>query len=245
VTDLERFERELAVVVADGGREGPRRIVELCVAQLPVSGAGITLMSTPDRQEPLWSSDAVAARIDELQFRLGEGPCVDAFALQRVILVPDVADEHDGRWPLFSPEARKTSARAMVVLPLRGENARIGVLDFYRDQPGIPGPADLAAVRRAADATFWSLLELRRGRTLDERGAPTATEDDPAGWLRESPLEHTDVYQASGMIIAQLDVSADSALARLRAYAFLHDRPIAEVARDVVARRLRFSEEDE
>ena len=56
---------------------------------------------------------------------------------------------------------------------------------------------------------------------------------------------HLDVYkrqvhQASGMVSAQLDVNVGHALIRLRAYAFGHDRPLAEVAKDVVARRLRF-----
>jgi hypothetical protein len=42
------------------------------------------------------------------------------------------------------------------------------------------------------------------------------------------------------MIIAQLGVSAAVALIRLRAYAYAHDRRLRDVARDVVARRLRF-----
>jgi hypothetical protein len=48
------------------------------------------------------------------------------------------------------------------------------------------------------------------------------------------------VHQAAGMVSAQLDVSVGHALIRLRAYAFGNDRPLADVARDVVALRLRF-----
>jgi ANTAR domain len=51
------------------------------------------------------------------------------------------------------------------------------------------------------------------------------------------------VHQASGMVSAQLEVSVGQALIRLRAYAFGNDRPLAEVARDVVARTLRFDTE--
>jgi hypothetical protein len=51
---------------------------------------------------------------------------------------------------------------------------------------------------------------------------------------------HYVVHQASGMVAAQLDVSVRSALVRLRAYAFGNDRPLAEVAQDVVSRKLRF-----
>jgi hypothetical protein len=48
------------------------------------------------------------------------------------------------------------------------------------------------------------------------------------------------VHQAAGMVAAQLEVGVGVALLRLRAHAFAIDRPLAEVARDVVARKLRF-----
>ena len=51
---------------------------------------------------------------------------------------------------------------------------------------------------------------------------------------------HYVVHQAAGMVAAQLDVGVGQALIRLRAHAFGHDRPLTEVAADVVARELRF-----
>jgi hypothetical protein len=50
------------------------------------------------------------------------------------------------------------------------------------------------------------------------------------------------VHQAAGMVAVQLGVSVGQALVRLRAYAFSNDRSLADVARDVVARELRFGE---
>jgi hypothetical protein len=245
VDDLPGFETALTSLVLDAGPEAPRRIVELCLERLPLTGAGVTVMSDADHQQPVWASDAVAARIDELQFRLAEGPCVEAFTMRRSVIVADISDTRDGRWPMFAAAARETAARAMVVLPLQAGGVHVGIVDFYRDRPGVLEPAELAAAERAADAAFWSLLGLRRGRALDEHGAPVADSVDPHGWLAGAPLEHVEVYQATGMIISQLDVSADTALARLRAYAFVHDRPIGEVAHDVVTRRLRFSGEED
>jgi hypothetical protein len=46
------------------------------------------------------------------------------------------------------------------------------------------------------------------------------------------------------MASVQLGVTVIDALARLRAYAFVHDRALPEVAADVVARRLRFSPDE-
>jgi hypothetical protein len=105
----------------------------------------------------------------------------------------------------------------------------------------LPGRETLAGALRTADAALWTLLGLRAGDTLGDDGRER--EVDPHGWLRGSPLARTEVYQATGMIIAQLRVNAETALARLRAHAFATDRPIDEVARDVVGRRLRFDEE--
>ncbi len=73
--------------------------------------------------------------------------------------------------------------------------------------------------------------------------ATTTSGADALGWLNRSQLRHTEVYQATGMVMAQLAVTPETALRMLRAYAFVHDRAIDEVARDVVARRLRFDEE--
>jgi AmiR/NasT family two-component response regulator len=52
-----------------------------------------------------------------------------------------------------------------------------------------------------------------------------------------------EIYQATGMVLMQLEISATEALARMRAYAFAEQRLLIDVARDVVARRLRFTEE--
>jgi hypothetical protein len=130
----------------------------------------------------------------------------------------------------------------MFVFPLLGGALSLGVLDFYLDRPGVLTAEDLSRALRASDAAFWAVLGLRASGTLDVTEAPHQ-DADIDGWLTDTALERPEVYQATGMIIAQLDVSPDVALARLRAYAFVHDRPIDVVARDVVARTLRFTEE--
>jgi hypothetical protein len=104
-------------------------------------------------------------------------------------------------------------------------------------------PEELAAALRTADALLWALLDLRGADTPDDPGRP-GVGVNPHGWLSGSPLHHTEVYQATGMIMAQLAASPEAALSRLRASAFVQDRAIDEVARDVVARRLRFYEEE-
>ena len=48
-----------------------------------------------------------------------------------------------------------------------------------------------------------------------------------------------EVYQAQGMVMVDLGVSLAEALVRLRAHAFVEGRPVGDVARDIVAGRLR------
>lgn len=237
----------LAEIVAEGGTGAPRRICEACIAMLPISRAAVTMMAGPDRQEPIFASDEVAAHLDEMQFRLGEGPCVEAFTGRRPVLIPDLAELTDSHWPVFTSAARRTPVRAAFVLPLQAGAIGVGVLDLYRDEPGMLDRDELAGALRAADAVLWALLGIRANNPT---GLPVpATQPhngtDPHGWLTGSPLDHIEVYQATGMIMVQLDVPAETALSRLRAYAFVHDRSIDDIARDVVARRLRFRNEEE
>ncbi|WP_328306072.1 GAF and ANTAR domain-containing protein [Actinomycetospora sp. NBC_00405] len=218
----------LADAVAGGGSEAALAVCRACVEWLPMTGASITMMTVAEVQEPVCATDAVSARIDELQFGLGDGPCVESFRTGRAVLVPDIADPTETRWPVFAAAAAATGARGMFVFPLQVGGARIGVLDCYRDAPGPLDDEDLTGALRTADAAVWSLLD-----RSDPGGAVSAGAPDGSALVR------AEVHQATGMLMAQARLDAPSALARLRAYSFSTGRTITEVADDVVARRLR------
>lgn len=236
VSDAGELTQVLADIVAKGGPEASRRIGETCISLLSVDRAAITMMAGPDRQEPVWASDAVAARLDELQFGLGEGPCVQAFSERRPVLVPNLADVSDSRWPTFATEAMATPVRAVYVFPIQVGAIAVGVLDLYRDDPGMLDTDVLGSALQVADAALWGLLDSRDDYSNNLRA-------DGPDVLAGFPLRHAAVYQATGMIMVQIDSTPGSALAALRAYAYAHNRPIAQAADDVVARRLRFDEE--
>lgn len=241
VNNLDRLSAVLGSIVADGRADGPQRIGMACVEFLAVSGAAVTLMTGGDVQEPVYASDVVISELDALQFSLGEGPCVEAFAQRRPVLIPDLALISGGRWPVFAHAARRTPARGVFVFPLQLGAITVGVLELYHREFGGLNGDRLTGALRAADATLWSLLGRRAGETLaapDGEGAEGARD-----WLSGGPLHRTEVYQATGVIIGQSGVSVQTALARLRGFAFAHGLPLDEVARDVVARRLRLDEE--
>ena len=106
----------------------------------------------------------------------------------------------------------------------------VGVLDLYRRTPGLLSATQMRDALNAADAATLILLGLRSGP------------GDEQSWDR-SWGNRAEIHQATGMVVAQLGISAADALARLRAHAFAEQRLLGEVARDVVARRLRFTRE--
>jgi hypothetical protein len=104
------------------------------------------------------------------------------------------------------------------------------VFALHRARPGPLSPSALP------DSLVFADLALRL--LLDEQAGVPVTVDGAVG--DELPLHIPQVHQATGMIAVQLDVRVEDAFVRLRAAAFAAQRPLAELAADVVARRVRF-----
>ena len=213
----------------------PRRICDLCVSMLGVTGAGISLSTPTGNRGVVYATDDVAARIEELQVTLGEGPCVDAVGSGGPVLVPDLGEPDDvtvGRWPAFMEGAGAAGVRAVFAFPLRIGAIKVGAIDLYRTSRGGLDADQLVGALMVADAAALALLDL-------DPGAEGFVDDQAA-----RSTYHLQVHQATGMVQAQLDVTTDAAFAMLRARAFATGRPLVDVATDVVERRLRFTPED-
>jgi hypothetical protein len=232
VVDHVGLSHALSAALAVDASDAALAVCRACVTWLPMTGASITVMDGAQGQESVCATGPGAARIDELQFSLGEGPCVQAFTTGRAVLVSDIAAPAEARWPMFAAAAAETGARGMFVFPLQAGASRLGVLDCYRDAPGPLADRELAGALLAADAAMWALLD-----HLDGRADPPGRR--PSGGYDGSALGRAEVHQATGMVMAQADTTAPVALAALRAAAFADGRGIAEVAADVVARRRR------
>ena len=176
------------------------------------------------------STDIVSAHIEELQFTLGEGPCVDAYHHDRPVLEPNLVTPAATRWVAFTPAAAEAGARAVFGFPVRTGTARIGALNLYNDQPGSLTDEQFQDALVLAEVAAQLILAVQAGLPPGQ----LAAELEQGGDLRYV------VHQATGMISVQLDVSLTHALIRLRAHAFSAQRPLNEVAAEVVNRRLRF-----
>jgi hypothetical protein len=172
--------------------------------------------------------------IEDLQFVLGEGPCIDAFYKDRPVIEPDLAAPTTPRWPVFGPAAVEAGARAVFGFPLRSGTIRLGALGLYRDTPGPISEDQYADALVMAEIAAEAVLTMQTEATT---GA-IAPEIEEQGNLRLV------VHQASGMLSVQMGVTVDIALVRLRAYAFANSRLLTAVAEDVVDRSLRFDDPD-
>jgi hypothetical protein len=176
------------------------------------------------------TTDEVSERIEQLQYELGEGPCVDAYNLDHPVLEPDLRDPETPRWLAFAGPALDAGARAVFGFPLRVGAARLGALNLYADRPGALTAEQQADALVMADVVAETVLLLQA--------------DAPPGQIAVELEVQANfqfiVHQATGMVAAQLEIGIGQALVRLRAYAFGNDRSLTDVADDVVARRLRF-----
>ena len=150
----------------------------------------------------------------------------------RPVLVSDLHEVGHPHWPRppAGPRPGPTSP-----YPLQIGVISMGVLDLYRDQPGPLSAAELAGALLCADLAFWALLGLRAGTDADRTV--------PRQWGLDRP--RAQIHQTTGMVTSQLGISAESALATLRAFAYSHGQPLDEVAREVITWRLRFPADDQ
>ena len=205
------------------------RLCGACAGIVGVNGAGVMLMSGDIPRGSLCTTDDVSQLIEELQYTLGEGPCVDAYQQDQVVAEPDLADPVTRRWPAFTPPALQAGVRAVFGFPLRAGTVRLGALNLYRDLPGpLTGDQHADALVVADVAARW-VLEAQAGAPVDM----------VAEELEVSADFHFAVHNAAGIVSVQEGISVTEALIRLRAFAFSSDRPLADVAQDVISRRLR------
>ncbi|MGE0727330.1 MAG: ANTAR domain-containing protein [Acidimicrobiia bacterium] len=231
----DRRSRLLRQLHSSGGPvAGTDHLIALCASATGVTGAGLMLMSGDVSLGSVAATDAVSALIEDQQFALGEGPCIDAYRLDRPVLEPDLANPRVPRWVAFTPAVLAAGAGAVFGFPLQVGAARLGALNLYNDRAGELQPQQHADALIMAAIAAESLLLMQAGAKSGELAAE----------LETGANLHAVVHQATGMVSAQLGIYTTQALIRLRGHAFGHGRPLVDIASDIVERRLRFPTPD-
>lgn len=226
-------ERRLAILghlLGGGGGFTTRRLCQVCAEVTGVTGAGIMLMAGDVARGSVCTTDTVSALIEQLQYDLGEGPCVDAYHQDRPVAEPDLASPESPRWLAFTGPAVDAGARAVFGFPLQVGAVRLGALNLYNDRPGPLTDDQHTDALIVADVAAQAILLLQAD----------APPDAVAAELETSANFQYVVHQATGMVAVQLAVTVSQALILLRAHSFGNNRSLTDVAHDVVERRLRF-----
>lgn len=203
-------------------------LCELCVDGLDVSGVTVQLVAAPPNRLTVHATDQVARRLDDLQVELGEGPGIDAERTAAGVLEADLGCAGGVRWPWFASAANAMGVGAVFAFPVQVGATTIGILGLYRRRSGPLRPEELAEVITVADAAAIVLLD-----------NPAIGSDALVWVITDGTRFRAEVHQATGMLTVQLHLDVLDAFARLCAAAYSAGRPVADVARDIVAGRLR------
>lgn len=203
-----------------------RGIARPILRALPVSGAAVSTFGRLLPMETISATDDRARRVDELQFDLREGPCWDAVADGLPVIEADLR-RPGRRWPAFSPALEELAIGGIAAYPLIFGTLRLGALDLYSDLPLEWTPRTGREASSIASAVARTVLKNALAHVEPDGGA-------------ESPHSRRLIHQATGMVIAQLRVSAEDAELLIRGHAFAVEVPMREVAERIIARTLEF-----
>ncbi len=215
-----------------GGRVSAEDACAAAVVAVEVTGAWLSAGRGTEASHLMRATDEVSEQLAELEVTLGEGPCRDASTSGGPVLASDLAEMYAvRRWPVFAPAACQAGAAAIFAFPLQVGAIRAGVMGLYRERPGSLSAFELGDALIFADTATLLLLDAQ-GQAAGGAGPQTG---QPADLARH----RAEIDQATGMLTEQLGVGIAEAFVRLRAYAYVNDQRLTDVARNIVARRLR------
>lgn len=230
MADLDDVRTRLRRGAAHGADRGVPLPVRLCRAATQVlhgDGGAVTLAYTEPERVTLCTTDAAALAIEQVQDVVGQGPGPEAFRSGHYtrLDLPEPDTRLDPRWPMLEGEGLAVLAPVTVhAVPLVHGDVVLGVLTVYRrgDETDIDlGDAETVARLLIAALVAEHLAE------ADREGGP---------WS-----ERAEVHRATGMVVSQLHVPEDEALALIRAHAYAHEQSVERSARAVLSRGLTFT----
>lgn len=203
-------------------QESLQRVAELSVrAVYGADGAGVTWVVS-GRPTTVTAAGDFVRRIDEIQYSLDEGPCLEAYRTQRMVLVENL--ESEKRWPRFSPAAFSHGLRGVVAAPLSVNGSHLGALNVYALEPWV---FDDSAVKTAALFGEQASIVLANAEAFT-RAQRTATN------LGEALTSRAVIDMAKGIVMVQEGCGPDEAFNRLRELSQTRHRKLRDIARELV-----------
>jgi GAF domain-containing protein len=154
--------------------------------------------------------------IDQLQERLGEGPCIDAVWEHATVRIHDMATEQ--RWPRFAPEASKAGVGSMLSFQLFVTGDNLGALNLYARAPDAFGEESESVGLVFASHAAIALA----GAQQEER-------------LRTAVSTRDLIGQAKGILMERFKLNQDQAFAVLVGASSHTNRKVRDVAEELCA----------
>ncbi|MET0931865.1 MAG: GAF and ANTAR domain-containing protein [Aeromicrobium sp.] len=205
--------------------EGAPRLCEAGRRMLDADGAALTVVTSEQSALVVASTNELAAQLEELQEVVGEGPSKDAYR-DETVQVADFSEHGNGRWSLMHEHGRRLDfGGTIIAVPLKPGDDVIGTLTAHR-----------ASRHFDVDPETADFLGVAIGLALVQDPQLGLGDDFLAdGW----PLKAT-IHQATGMVISQVGVRPEDALALLRGQAFANSTTLGDIAQQIVERRINF-----
>jgi GAF domain-containing protein len=196
-----------------------------CVELLEVDAAGLLLPDSGDTLRLVAASTEQARVVELFQIQNDEGPCVDCYRSGQVVAVSDLrADPAAARWPQFAAAAAEMGFAGVHAIPMRLRDQVIGTLNLFRTAPDGLNPAVAIAARALVDVATIGILQERA----------VHQQEVVAGQLQRALNSRVIIEQAKGILAERLRTTPDDAFFILRRYARDHNRPLTQLAGDVI-----------
>jgi GAF domain-containing protein len=204
-------------------RTALRLVTSLAADTIPgTAGAGVTLVDDCGRKASAGASDPLVERADALQYELGQGPCLTAWAQRAVIRVDDIPA--DPRWRQWSAAVEPLGLRASLSAPLVAGDVALGAIKVYADRPS------------AYDARAEGVLTLFAAQAAILLANVQSYEKAQrlSGELRDVLRGRDVIGMAKGVLIARNSVDEDVAFAMLTSTAQREHRKLRDVAQSLI-----------
>jgi hypothetical protein len=201
---------------------GLQRVVEATRTVVGVDGTGLTLAHEDGRPRWVAVSDAAMELLEQIQHDFGEGPCLAAFAEDRVVAVQDLRSELV--WDRIAAVVGQLRVCGVLSVPVRLDSQPVGTLDVYVTQPRAWTPTEVEALGALAVVTA----------ELVSTGVELAVRDVEVAQLRRALASRVWIEQAKGVLAATRGVNPDEAFQQLRRQARSSSRKLADLAQEVV-----------
>lgn len=215
-------EQLLAAVGDRRGVGAADRLCEACVVLFGVDAATISLVFDGTNVGTLGASGVSARVYDELQFTLGEGPCLDSVAHRAPVVVVDLADPDVVRWPAYGPAMLADQIRGVYAMPVVA-GQYVGALGLFGTAVGELNDADRLVAQTLAHIACVAILQ-------DHPATPATV----LPHLHAALTSRIVVDQAKGFLSQRLEVSVDDAFTLLRRHARTHGDHLTELSRRLI-----------